>query len=64
VRQRRPQTKQITLAQHRLTLRHILISRDTLDGIDAGSLSRSFGLSLPEVDALISEEAFRRSVRA
>ncbi len=63
-RPRRPQNKHVTAAQHRTTLRHILVTRESLDGIDAGSLVRSYGLSLPEVQALISEEHFRRSVRA
>ncbi len=63
-RQRRHQQKHVTAAQHRTTLRHILISRETLDGLDVGSLVRSFGLALAEVEALVAEEQMRRRARA
>lgn len=64
MRRGRNSPKHVTAAQHRTTLRHILVTRETLDGIDAGSLSRSFGLSLAEVEALVAEEAMRRRCRA
>lgn len=60
-RSRRHSPKHVTAAQHRLTLRHILVTRESLDGIDVGSLVRSYGLSEPEVTALIAEEQFRRA---
>lgn len=56
--------KQITAAQHRMTVRQILISRETLDGLDQASLARSMGLSPAEIAALVAEEAQRRRARA
>ena len=56
--------KHVTAAQHRMTARHILISRETLDGLDHASLARSMGLSLPEVAAMVAEESLRRLARA
>ena len=60
---RRPQNKQITAAQHRLTVRHILVSRESLDTLDQASLARSMGLNPAEIQALVAEEAMRRAAR-
>ena len=60
---RRHAPARVTAAQHRLTARHILVSRETLDGLDQASLARSMGLSLAEVQALVAEENFRRAAR-
>lgn len=53
-----------TKAQQRTALRSLLVMRRTLDGIDTGSLSRSYGVPEAEVRALVSEEALRRASRA
>lgn len=56
--------KQITAAQHRLTVRHILISRENLETLDQASLARSMGLAPAEIQAMVAEEAMRRRARA
>lgn len=60
---RRPQNKAITAAQHRLAVRHILVSRESLDTLDQASLARSMGLHPAEVQALVAEESMRRAAR-
>jgi hypothetical protein len=52
-----------TKAAQRTALVSLLAMRRTLEGVDAASLSRSYGLPAAEVAALVEQERKRRGAR-
>lgn len=53
-------SKTVSKAHQRTALGQLLIMRASLDGVDAGSLARSYGLPLPEIEQMIAGERRRR----
>lgn len=57
-------SKSPSQAHQRAALGQLLVLRPSLDGLDLASLSRSYGLPVPEIDRMIATERKRREVRA
>lgn len=49
-------------AQQRTALAQLLVMRASLDGLNLESLSRSYGLPVPDIDRMVASERQRRAV--
>lgn len=57
-------SKRVSKVSTHSALRSLLVMRDDLSTVDLASLSRSYGVAVPEIDRLIAEERQRRERRA
>lgn len=57
---RRYGSKQVSKAHNRVALAQVLLARADLSGLNIESLSRSYGVAVPEIDRMIASERARR----
>lgn len=53
-------SKQVSKAHNRVALAQVLLARASLDEVNVESLSRSYGIAVPEIDKMIAAERQRR----
>lgn len=60
---RRCGSKQVSKAHNRTALAQVILARADLGGLSAESLSRSYGVAVPDIDRMIAAELARRGAR-